>query len=528
MLIGDALTASARRFPNKVALVDESGGGAYSKLETAANNLARCLVELGLVEGSNAGIFARNSIDYAVAYFGMAKAGCVSVNVPWKASPGEFEQLITRCDARLLIVGDEQLPKIRDRLTNLPNLEKIVVINRDPKRSGLRAGELDFRDWLGTGVSKFSKSRLTSSTPLAICFSGGTTGMPKAILSQHLSCSTRAMIGAVEFGDDENEVIALTPPLSYSNNQVRLLGGIMLGATVVLMGSWSASKFLDFVNKYNVTSAVLVPTQIGDLLADPNFKPRDTGTLKKFQYGAAPMPDSFVAALQRDFPHIELTEFYGLTETGYLTIKRPFHLRSKSACTGRVTFGLEVAIFDSGGNELPLGATGEIVARGDHLVPHYYGDQAMTTALLKYGGGWIATGDLGVLDEDGFLTIVGRIKELINSGGEKIAPAEVENALLRHPDVAECAVIGIPDKRRGEVPGAYVVLAPDATAGEAELIDFRCQEIDRYKRPREIQFIATLPRTSAGKIDKPALQAGAESAAAGGGEDRPKIGVFSA
>jgi acyl-CoA synthetase (AMP-forming)/AMP-acid ligase II len=266
-------------------------------------------------------------------------------------------------------------------------------------------------------------------------------------------------------------------------------------------------RFIDLVERHAVTGTLLVPTQLGDLIAHPAFSAERLRTLRHVNYAGAPMPLALLDRLTEALPRVAFTENYGQSETGPMTIRRAFHPHDRRASSGRPPHNIETKVVDSEGREVPPGVLGEIVTRGAHLLKEYWGEPEQTAALFRRGQGWLWTGDIGVRDADGFITLVDRSKDMIVSGGENIYPTEIENALYEHEAVLECAVIGIPDERLGEVPAAHVVLRAGVAIAEETLIAFTAERIARHKRPRLVKFVETLPKTAIGKIQKNVIRA---------------------
>jgi fatty-acyl-CoA synthase len=282
---------------------------------------------------------------------------------------------------------------------------------------------------------------------------------------------------------------------------------IMLGCTCVLQSGWNAERFVALVERHAVTGALLVPTQLADLIVHPAFAPDRLRTLRHINYAGAPMPLVLYDRLAAALPNVAFTENYGQSETGPLTIRRAFHPHDRRASSGRPPHNVETRVVDAEGREVPPSVLGEIVTRGTHLLKEYWGEPEQTAALFRGGDGWLWTGDIGMRDADGFITLVDRSKDMIVSGGENIYPTEIENALYEHEAVLECAVFGIPDERWGEVPAAHVVLRGGARVAEQALIAFVAERIARHKRPRMIVFVDSLPKTALGKVQKNVIRA---------------------
>ena len=278
---------------------------------------------------------------------------------------------------------------------------------------------------------------------------------------------------------------------------------ILRGCTAVILRKWDPAEFIAATERHGISSVFLVPVQVRDLLRSPAFDRKRLASLKNIGVGGAPTPPGLIEECRAALPHCGYTDHYGQSETGPLTILKPCETEAHAGTVGRPAEGVELRIVDADGNPVPTGTVGELVTRGPYLMEGYFGDEEETARYFRDGWGW--TGDLGRTDEDGYVTLVGRSREIIISGGFNIHPSEVETALATHPAVQDCTVFGVPDERWGEAPVAYVVPATDVSADE--LIAHCTDRLARYKRPREIVFVDTIPRTPSGKVQKPHLRA---------------------
>jgi acyl-CoA synthetase (AMP-forming)/AMP-acid ligase II len=273
------------------------------------------------------------------------------------------------------------------------------------------------------------------------------------------------------------------------------------------MPAWDAGAFVDLVEGEGVSAAFLVPTQLNDLLSGGDFDPARLGSLKKLNFAGAPMPPALFERALKLLPGVEFTEHYGQSEVCPITVRPHNSPGRKSASVGRACSNVEIAIMDADGKLLPAGETGDVVTRGDTNLSEYYGDPEQTAALYRGGDGWLLTGDIGFIDDDRYLTLVDRSKDMIIAGAENIYPTEIENALYTHRAVAECAVFGVPDERWGEIPAAHVVVKSGFTVSETELINYCADRVARHKRPRFVKFVDALPKTAVGKIQKNLIRA---------------------
>ena len=310
-----------------------------------------------------------------------------------------------------------------------------------------------------------------------------------------------------EFELEDDDVFCCSTPLFHiAGLLVWFQTGVLNRNTQVLMPAWDAEEFMRLVEEEGVTAAFLVPTQINAVIGHPRFSADRLKGWRYCNFGGAPMPTALAERMMAALPHLEWVEQYGQSETGNLTVRPPRFARSKMGSAGRAFSDVDLAILDDKDRPLPPGEIGELVTRGAHRMIGYYNDPDATAETVT-ADGWVRTGDIGYLDEDGFLFLVDRSKDMIVSGGENIYPTEIEDALCRHPAVNECAVFGIPDERWGEVPAAHVVLQADAGTEEEELIAFVAGRVARHKRPRRIRFVDAMPKTPVGKIQKNLIRA---------------------
>jgi fatty-acyl-CoA synthase len=250
----------------------------------------------------------------------------------------------------------------------------------------------------------------------------------------------------------------------------------------------------------------MVPTQANALVSHPAFDAARLAPWRKLSFAGAPMPDWVQVELKRRLPHLLLTQIYGQSEMGVLTSLRDWDLPGKLGSVGRQAYNVDIALFAPDGARVGPGALGEIASRGDNLMLEYYGEPEQTAAFFKHGNGWGLTGDVGIMDEDGFVTLVDRAKDMLISGGENVYPKEVEDVLYRLDAVSECAVFGVPDEKFGELPAAYIALKPGAALTVAEVVAHCTRHLAEFKRPRVVEFVRDFPKTPIGKIQKNLLR----------------------
>jgi acyl-CoA synthetase (AMP-forming)/AMP-acid ligase II len=503
MLIGEILRLSAARFPDKIALIEGERRLAYRDFDRAANRAAQALLALGLKKGSRIAILSYNSIEFAILHYGAARAGVILAALTTRATPRDLAYMLNKIGAEALFFAGPLGATAAAIRNQVPSIRYMVALGETGGNAGMA-----FTTFMARGNDAAPAIRLADDDPYAMTFTGGTTGFPKGVLATHRARYATVVTCIAEFGLDERDICLVATPMFHAAGlYVWFQPAIMLGCTCVFSGGWDAVRFVDLVERHRVTGALLVPTQLADLVAHPAFSAQRLATLRHINYAGSPMPVALLDRLQAALPNVAFTENYGQSETGPMTVRRAFHPHEKRATSGRPAHNVETRIVDPEGRPVAPGVVGEIVTRGAHVLKEYWDEPQQTAALFRSGDGWLWTGDLGVCDADGFISLVDRSKDMIISGGENIYPSEIENVLYEHEAVAECAVFGIPDERWGEVPAAHVVLREGGALSEEALIAYAAERIARHKRPRLVRFVESLPKTAIGKVQKNVIRA---------------------
>ena len=506
MLTGDMLRRSAKRFPDKAAVIVDAVRMTYAALDAAADRLANALLARGLPQGATVAILSRNLAEYPVVFFGAARSGLVLVNVSVLYAPDELAWVLDKADVRILIFDAMFEGKVAEAAPRCPKLGLLVRIGTGGAIDGAPA----FDAFVATGPATPPAVSIDERDPFCMTYTGGTTGRPKGVLVSHRARALTAHTVVVEEALDERDVVAIATPMFHvAALNIMFQPAILVGATCTFVTPWSSEKFMATSARDRVTAAFLVPTQANALVSDASFDAARLATWRKFSFAGAPMPDWVQVALREKLPSLVLTQIYGQSEMGVLTALRQWDLPARLGSIGRQAFNVDVALFDLDGERVGPGAMGEIASKGDNLMLAYYDEPEQTAAFYKFPDklpGWGFTGDVGTVDADGFITLIDRAKDMLISGGENVYPKEIEDVIYGLPEVAECAVFGIPDEKFGELPAAYLTLKPGASLTEAQVVAQCESHLARHKRPRVVKFVAEFPKTPIGKIQKNLLK----------------------
>jgi len=521
MLIGDLLENRARSTPEGVFW--EQGGRAwrYSEINQAAHRVARTLRAEGLRPGEHAAIQALNGPAYLAAHFGAAKAGVVLAHLNTHYSATELHRLIDHSEARLVFLSPAQVESIDSIQAGLPRIRRWVLLPEGGWDDAPGAKELPCPPWAvdlaawwdppdadsaaGGGVS--DGRDLDPESPFQLLYTSGTTGAPKGALISHRAKFRQGTTHALNLGLLPGDRLYSTLPLYHQFAQWLMLVSVPIaGATVVARPAFDAADCLAALADERISHLPAVPTMLYRLLDHSGGEIPFAPWLRCIVYGGAPVAGSRIPLLRKAFPNVRLFQGFGQTETGYcLGLHDGDHDRRPEAL-GRPDVFSEVRLVDERGRDVSDGQVGEIVARTPYLMQGYHRDPAATEAYFAFGGQWGRTGDLAVRDNEGYFTLVGRMDDMIISGGVNIHPAEIEQVLLQHPDVADAAVWGHPDEEWGEQVVATVIPREGANLA-VETLETHCREaLAGFKCPRRFLVLEAFPRTPSGKVQKHLLR----------------------
>ncbi|PSR68855.1 fatty-acid--CoA ligase [Nocardia sp. MDA0666] len=493
------LHKAVQQQPRRPLTVYEHRERTASEIADRVARLAGALRGRGIGHGDRVAILSFNSDRYFEALMAVWWLGGVATLLNCRWSEAEVADAIAVSGSACLLVDDQCLSPA----TNLVDTLTVVHMGE----GAAPAGMLGFEDLIATGPA-VADVRAYSDDLAVLIYTGGTTGTPKATMHSHRSLSA-SMLGGMGYtrGCEPGGATMVMAPLFHIAALLGMLAQAVVGGTLVFVQRFDPAEVLRLLAQHRITTMTAVPSMLQILCDDPHLEESNAAGVRTIVYGAAPMPASILFTAMAAFPNAQFVQGYGMTETGVIASLIGADHRAggpRLRSVGRANLHAEIRIVDDDGNEVACGTVGEIVTRGEHVMLGYWNQPEETAAALR--GGWMHTGDLGYMDDEGFIYVVDRAKDMIISGGENVYSAEVENALCHHPAVLRCAVIGVPDSRWGERVHAVVVLRPGVTSTAAELREFVKGRIAGFKAPRTVEFVETLATTATGKTDKRALR----------------------
>lgn len=527
--IGDYFDKVVAQYPDKIAVISrhQQQRLTYRELQQKANQLASAMINMGLERGDRVGIWSHNNIEWLLMQLATAKAGFILVNINPAYRIFELQYALNKVDCKVLVLMryfktsdyaqmiQEMAPEIYHQgfesleLIGLPNLKRIVWID-EPTSSETFSFMQKFSDWLKTGDANDPKvaerqSKLNANNPINIQFTSGTTGAPKGTTLTHKNLINNAYHSGQTLCLTPDDILCLPLPLYHCFAMV--LGNLTMlvhGGTIVYpSASFDPVNVLQAIDEEKCTVLHAVPTMYLAMLNHPDFSQYDTSSLRTGLSGGASCPMELMQRIINDMYITELTIGYGMTETSPKSCHSlpTTPIEKRISTVGLVQPHLEVKIVNTEtGETLPIGEVGEVLTKGYAVMLGYWNDTQKTAEAVV--DGWMHTGDLGKMDEEGYITIVGRSKDMVIRGGENIFPIEVENYLYRHPKIADVQIVGVPDDTYGEVLAAWIIPKQGETLTEEEIRGFCRNHIAHYKIPTYIRFVSEYPMTVTGKIQK--------------------------
>ena len=506
--LAELISRAGREFSGREALVGETRSLTFGAVDVESNRLASALARRGIAKGERVAILLANCPEFVVTDFALIKGGLVRVPVNPRYVAPEIEFILNHSGAAALVTSSafaEVIARIRPRLASL---REVIAVDALPGVSGALA----WIDVLGEGSAEAFAVDTSDGDGYMIAYTSGTTGRPKgAVTTVAARWAGIGITFANEMFVTPADTMLHVASLAHGSG-TKVLPVFAKGGKNVLAGRFSPCEFFRLVEAHKATMSWMVPTMVAMLADAPERTDFDLSSLHTLIYGGAPMPEPVLARALGAFGPI-FVQIYGLTEAPHpdLILTKHEHLpdpvsgkRVAAGATGRTAIGARVRLVGPDGRDVGAGEVGELVVAGAHVMAGYWNDTAATVEVLR--DGWCHTGDLAKVDAHGVYTIVDRKKEMIISGGYNVYPREVEDALYRHPAVAECAVIGVPDELWGEAVVALIVAKSGCAIGDEDLRAHCARELAGYKKPRGINVVTELPKTANGKVDKKALR----------------------
>jgi len=506
-VVADLLRRSAYRYPDKDAVVFGGERLSYAALEAACNQTANALLELGVERFDRVALLAHNTVHHVETWFGCCKAGAVYLALNYLLNGKDLAWCVNHSGAKVLIVEDSLYELVADVLEDMPGVKALVWSNQGHGEAPADARFRDFDAWIGACPASEPEVTLRIEDICQMTYTSGTESLPKGVLLSNQALLAQYM-GCIVDGDyraDDVNVIAL-PLYHCAARDVFLNPVFWVGGTNVLITP-EIDTILRTLAETRATMFFAPPTVWIGMLRHPGFDQHDLSALSKCYYGASIMPVQVLEELMERLPHARVYNYYGQTELApYHTVLKPEDAMRKLGSAGMGGINMETRLEDEAGDPIETpGVPGEICGRGPHALSMYFKEPEKTEAVMR--GGWFHSGDIGVLDEDRYIEVVDRKKDMIKTGGENVATREVEEAVYRDSRVEEVAVLGLPHPKWVEAVTAFVKVRDGESLTEAELLAHCRRELAAFKVPKKVVFVEALPKSPSGKILKREIRA---------------------
>lgn len=507
--IGEMLARNARMYPNDIALVErmpeekKRSEITWKEFDDRANRCANALKAKGITKGDKVVHLMFNAIDWLVAYFGIVRTGAWAVPLNFRFTSNDITYCTDVAEPRIMIFGEEFTERIGPIRDELPSIKDYICVGKT-----IPSYAEPFSKLLAAAPSDPLDTEITFDDPCGLYFTSGTTGRPKPILLFHQNMACACITENMHHFQKKEDNFILIPPLYHTGAKMHWFGSLIVGGSAVLLKGVSPEWVLEAVSEEKGTIVWLLVPWAQDILLK-----LDSGELKLEDYelsqwrlmhiGAMPVPPSLIQRWRAYFPHMAYDTTYGLSEcAGPNCVHLGVEDMHKVGAIGRPGFNWETRIVDESGADVAPGGTGELIVRGNGVMREYYKNPEATAQAIR--NGWLHTGDIARQDEEGFIYLVDRKKDVIISGGENIFPVEVEDFIHTHPSIKDVAAIGFPDERLGEIVAVVIDVVQGKSLTEDEALAY-CEKLPRYKRPRKV-FFGSVPRSPTGKIEKPKLR----------------------
>ncbi len=507
MRLHDYLDYQAREHPDIEFAVLGDRTITYREAVSEANRLANAFASAGLQIGDRLAFLSKNSIEHALLFYAASKAGVVPVPLNYRMASPEWAYIINDAEAKMLIASAAYVSIVDGFRGELKTVERFIGIDADGAE-----GWDDYRRWVAEQPDTAPNRTVTDEHDVYQLYTSGTTGHPKGAVLTHRAVTSNLFQISYVFDLEPGERSLIVAPLYHAAAAVTAFSIVGRGGSLYIQEDFNPVEVVRALSEERIVHTTLVPAMIqACLVFVPDIAQRRFDDLRIMIYGASPIAEETLRRAVEVFG-CDFAQGYGMTETtAVLSFLLPsdhkLALKEKPELllsAGRPIVGTEVRVVDEDDNPLPNGAIGEIIGRGPQLMEGYWNLPDESAEALR--GGWMHTGDAGVMDDEGYIYLQDRVKDMIVSGGENIYPRVVEEALFKHPAIADAAVIGVPDEQWGETVKAIVVLRAEATATEEEVIEFCRDKLGGFERPRSVDFVGTLPRNPTGKVLKRELR----------------------
>jgi acyl-CoA synthetase (AMP-forming)/AMP-acid ligase II len=490
MLMGDGLRRNGWKFPLKVAARDKFRETTYGELNARVNRLANGMLAIGVKRGDGVALSVGNRIEHLEIIFATAKIGALAIplDVKWKAL--ELASVVAALEPRFIILQEDcagEFAKAKE-LKDLSSI-KAISLSADLSYNGLLDGQ----------SADEPEVQVSEDDPFAVLLTSGTTGFPKGCLATQRTFVFHCINNAIEKGLGAHDKAILSSPIYFNAGRSFTLGIIYYGGTMILHERFDAEEVLRTIERDKVTYVGAVPVMCERMLHVLEATKYDTSSLRCLAITGGKVHPAVLEALQKNLtPNIYRT--YASTDSGQMAISKPGDAPAKANSAGRPVWCVDLRIVDDDSKPVKVGDVGEIICQSPLATHGYYKNPDATT--VSFRDGWFYTGDLGYFDEEGYLFVSGRKKDMVKSGGISIYPLEIESVIYSHPDILEAAVIGVPDPQWGETLKAVIVLKPGGKLDSVELLRFCKERLAAYKVPKSVDFVESLPHTEVGKVNK--------------------------
>jgi acyl-CoA synthetase (AMP-forming)/AMP-acid ligase II len=489
LLMGDGLRRNAYKLPVKIAAQDRFRQITYGELNSRVNQLAHGLLCMGVQRGDSVAVMVGNRIEHLEILFATAKIGALAIplDIKWKAL--ELGSVVSFFKPSVLLLQQECVEEFEEAKSNrdLSFLKPVVI------------SDLNYGGLLNGQSAAEPSVQVREEDPFAVLLTSGTTGFPKGCLVTHRTFIFHCINDAIEKGLGVHDRALLASPLYFNAGRSFTLGIIYYGGTMFLHERFDAEEILKTIEREKITYMGAVPTMCERMLQVPGVENYDTSSLRCLAITGGKVHEPILQALRKQIT-TNIYRTYASTDSGQMAISKPADMDSKPLAAGMPVWCVDLRIVDDKNNPVAVNQVGEIICQSPLATEGYYMNPEATNASFR--DGWFYTGDLGYFDEEGYLFVVGRKKDMVKSGGISIYPLEIEGVLYKHPDVVEAAVIGVPDLQWGEAVKAVVILKTGSIVSAAELMQFCKEQLASYKVPKSVDIVAALPHTEVGKVNK--------------------------